>query len=59
MALVTRLSNAAAKAACDAIVDLIDGGATAMQMHIDAELERLQLEEDETVVQLLHEFMMQ
>jgi len=33
--------------------------ALAMQMHIDAELERLQLEEDETVVQLLHEFMMQ
>ena len=26
MALATRLSNAAAKAACDAIVDLIDGG---------------------------------
>lgn len=26
MALATRISNAAAKAACDAIVDLIDGG---------------------------------
>ena len=29
MALATRISNAAAKAACDAIVDLIDGGAGA------------------------------
>jgi len=34
MALVTRLSNAAAKAACDAIVDLIDGGATAGKLRI-------------------------
>lgn len=29
MATATRISNAAAKAACDAIVDLIDGGAAA------------------------------
>lgn len=29
MAVATRLSNAAAKAACDAIVDLVDGGAGA------------------------------
>jgi len=34
MATNTRLSNAAAKAACDAVVDLIDGGATAGYVEI-------------------------
>jgi hypothetical protein len=34
MALATRISNAAAKAACDAIVDLIDGGAGAGLLRI-------------------------
>lgn len=34
MALATRLSNAAAKAACDAIVDLVDGGAGAGKVRI-------------------------
>lgn len=34
MALNTRISNAAAKAACDAIVDLIDGGAGAGYVEI-------------------------
>lgn len=34
MALATRMSNVAAKAACDAIVDLIDGGSGAGKLRI-------------------------